>query len=153
MSVTARDAEEVAEDGAAVLAALATALAKPAVADFTVLGERDGTETPAVALALASCSPVFTVILTDAFADGSPAHRRSRRCSEGNDSGHGDDAGSLVDVSPTRTLHTSFSGEGLAAVVEFAATNYAAALLGCDVAILRELYEAADHYDIDELGA
>lgn len=119
-------------------------MANLASSDLTVLSERNGTKTPAVALALASCSPVFTIMLAGTFSEGGPAHKRSRRCSEGNDSGHGDGAGSPVDASPTRNVRTAFSGEVWAAVVEFAATNHAAALSGGDLAILRELCKAAD---------
>lgn len=152
----ARDAKEVAKDNAAVVARLAAASANPALADLTVLSERDGTKTPAIAVLLASCSPVFTQMLTGGFAEGGPAQKRSRRSFEGiHDSGDGEGAGAAADgsASSTRAVRSSFSGEALAAVVEFAATNFAAALTGESVVILRELYEAADYYDIGGLRA
>lgn len=144
-----RDESEEAADNAAVVARLKEALANPAVTDLVVVSDRDGTKTPASAFLLASCSPIFTSMLTGTFlesADQERARKRSR-------TRFGITSPSPFSTfSSPRSVRSSFSGEALSSFVAFSATNDAPMLWSGNVRVLAEILEASEYYDIDGLG-
>lgn len=53
---------------------------------------------------------------------------------------------------PVRTVASSFRGEVLAAIVSFSTTNDAALLRSAEIEVLKDVFEAADYYQISVLG-
>lgn len=148
-------ARVVAADNAAVVARLTTALADPHLdalsVPVTLLSERDGTKTPAVSFLLAGCSSVFRKLLLDRFAeDTGPAGKRSRTRYKSRGSGTGGDR--VPSPEAAHTVRCLFSGEALAAFVEFSAKNDARALGEGSVAVLVELWKLFTYYNIQGLG-
>lgn len=142
----ARQVKEVAADNAAVVARLVTVLENPDLADIALLSERDGTKTTAPAFQLASCSPVFLRMLTGPFSEG-----LNRNCKRTKTSADADT--SLSRYSSLPAVSCAFSGEALATVVSFAATNDAPSLSSGSVDLLIEILEVATYYDIEGLLA
>lgn len=148
----ARGVEEEAADNAAVVSRLVAALQNPELSDLVIMSDRDGSKTATPAFLLASCSPVFTRMLTEKVsenADHCRTRKRIRTRSNGSSS-----ASTLTDpsLSTQNVMTSSFSGDALTAIVMFAATNDAPALWTGSVKLLGEILMASVHYDISALG-
>lgn len=148
MTLGTINTDNEAADNAAVIERMSNILANPDLADVALVSDRDGSKTLAHKNFLGSCSPVFMRKLMGGFAEATNVSRDEKRRKPGSVAVA---LGYENLPAPVRTVTSAFRGEVLAAIVSFATTNDAALLWSGEIEVLKEIFEAAEYYQISGL--